>query len=158
MKRRWIFEDRERVRRRGNTVYNTYKYRSVCPFVQIGSPPPLLPSECGGGHLLAWEGARGANSGRLEKKPGTLYTMWRQGSNWDRSIPSRREPESPGWLVWVKDWQFSILKASMIMQGREKGRSRLTEAKCTMHNAQCTKDRGGVVHGIVDPDFRSRST
>jgi hypothetical protein len=64
--------------RRGNILF---EYQSVCPFVRIGPPPPS--SECvppwnqrGGQHLLAVRG-RGSQFGRLERKPGTLCSLWR---------------------------------------------------------------------------------
>ncbi len=65
-----------RVTRRGTIVY--IEYQSVCPFVGIGSPPTPPPRECvpprnqRGGHTRM----RGSQWGRLERKPGTLSTLW----------------------------------------------------------------------------------
>jgi hypothetical protein len=73
----------------GGTSVNQYtwiivyiEYLSVCPFVEIGSPPlpqvsvppPLDPK----GVATFTIGMRGweAQFGRLDRKPGTLYTLW----------------------------------------------------------------------------------
>ncbi len=70
--------------RRGIILY--LEYQSVCPFVQIGfsrplslqrvCPPPLEPNGGGGSNTRSrmW-GSRGSQFGRLERKPGTLYTL-----------------------------------------------------------------------------------
>jgi hypothetical protein len=60
--------------------YSIQEYQSVCPFVGIGSPTSYPASECGsppqdpgeeGTRSLAW----GIQFGRLNRKPGTLYTL-----------------------------------------------------------------------------------
>ncbi len=66
------------------------EYHSVCPLFRIGTPPPPLPQASvppppptepkgagsQGTHSLASEGAGESHFGRLEKKPGTLSTLW----------------------------------------------------------------------------------
>ncbi len=64
-----------------------YEYPSACPFVRIGSPPPPLPqaSVCpppplgikGREDNTRFLQVRGGGSkfGRLERQPGTLYTV-----------------------------------------------------------------------------------
>jgi hypothetical protein len=54
---------------RGITVYT--EYQSVCPFVGLGfpTPSPASKSFCG-------RGGGGTQFGRLDRKPGTLYTLW----------------------------------------------------------------------------------
>ena len=61
----------------------TIEYQSFCPFVEIGSPHPLpfngvclLPwTQMGGATLtFGWEG-EGTQFGRLDRNPGTLYTL-----------------------------------------------------------------------------------
>ncbi len=45
-----------------------------CLFLRLNCPPPLEPKG-GGQHSLAGEGGGGSQFGRLERKPGTLYTL-----------------------------------------------------------------------------------
>jgi hypothetical protein len=66
------------------------EYLSVCPFVGIGFPPPppfppneyvspLGPNERGGNTPLRVRGG-GTQFGGLERRPGTLNTLWIQVS------------------------------------------------------------------------------
>jgi hypothetical protein len=60
------------------------EYHSICPFVEIGTPPPLLPQASvplppepkgGGAQLPAGEGMGEYQFRRLEKKLSTLPTL-----------------------------------------------------------------------------------
>ncbi len=69
-------------KRGGIILYLLSTCMSVCPFVRMAPPAPSPPSECvlpgtKGGATLAW-GSKGGRSqfGRLERKPGTLYTLY----------------------------------------------------------------------------------
>ena len=69
--------------RRGIIVIVYLEYQSVCPIVGIGSPHPFseservspLGSKGGEEHLFQVRGW-GTQFGRLDRRPGTLYTPW----------------------------------------------------------------------------------
>ncbi len=71
------------------------EYHSVCPLVRIGTPhtlsrkrvsPPPGIKEAGGTHSPTGEGVGGGVPiRRQQKKPGTLSTLWWQGSKQNES-------------------------------------------------------------------------
>jgi hypothetical protein len=86
--------------RRGIILHTVYlEYQSVCPIVRIGSPPPPpcplsrkrvcspLGTKGGGGNK-GGEGAGGSQFERLERKPGTLSTLYWHISTVDDSKKS----------------------------------------------------------------------
>ncbi len=85
------------------------EYQSVCFFVWIVSPRPLFrqqmcfprPMEPKGGQTLAcgWGGG-GTQFGRLERKPGILYTLWFYSKKWAMICRSWR----PGWKWSGSRW------------------------------------------------------
>ncbi len=71
----WKAVVKEGFERRGIIVY--IEYQSVCPFVGIGSPLSPSPSSLGPwGSNTPLRVMGGTNFRRLDRTPGTSYTLW----------------------------------------------------------------------------------